>query len=246
MINFLIDLGNSNCKVAFEEKGVLSEIYRSVQGEDITSFVLSKLQDREVDVIVFSNVREDNPQLNDLLASKCRHLVVLDSETELPINLNYQFPAKGLGADRIAGALAVAMLFKGKDCIKFDFGTALTVDFVSKEGIFLGGNISLGLTSRFRALNQFTKRLPFIKPIENIPQYGVDTNSAMSAGIVFGLKFEVEGYINQYPDHTIVFTGGDAFYFAEKMKNAIFVTPNLVLMGLAQIANYYAEKKNRI
>ena len=113
---------------------------------------------------------------------------------------------------------------------------------LNKKGVFLGGNISLGLTSRFRALNQFTKRLPFIKPVENIPQFGVDTHGAMTAGVVFGLKFEVEGYINQYPDHTIVFTGGDAFYFAEKMKSAIFVTPNLVLMGLAQIADYYVEK----
>ena len=70
----------------------------------------------------------------------------------------------------------------------------------------------------------------------------MDTHGAMTAGVVFGLKFEVEGYINQYPDYTIVFTGGDAFYFAEKMKSAIFVTPNLVLMGLAQIADYYVEK----
>lgn len=242
MINFLIDLGNSNCKVAFEEKGVLTEIHRSSQGEDVRSFVLSFLEEKSVDVIVFSNVREDDPELNEALSSRCRRLIVLDSSTELPINLDYQFPAKGLGSDRIAGALAVATLFPGKDCIKFDFGTALTVDFINKKGVFLGGNISLGLTSRFRALNQFTKRLPFIKPVENIPQFGVDTHGAMTAGVVFGLKFEVEGYINQYPDYTIVFTGGDAFYFAEKMKSAIFVAPNLVLMGLAQIAEYYAKK----
>ena len=241
-MNFLIDLGNSNCKVAFEENGVLTGIYRSSQGEDIRFFIFSKLEGKQVDVIVFSNVREDDPELNAALEQKCRQFILLDSETELPVDLQYQFPAKGLGADRIAGALAVAMLFPGKNCIKFDFGTALTVDFVSDTGIFLGGNISLGLTSRFRALNQFTKRLPFIKPVENIPDYGVDTHGAMSAGVVFGLKFEVEGYINQYPDHTIVFTGGDAFYFAEKMKSAIFVTPNLVLMGLAQIADYYAKK----
>ena len=242
MVNFLIDLGNTNCKVAFEEKGVLTEIHRSNQGEDVRSFIFSILEDRQVNVIVFSNVREDDPELNAALALKCRKLVVLDSDTELPVNLNYQFPAKGLGADRIAGALAVAMLYPGKECIKFDFGTALTVDFIDKDGTFLGGNISLGLTTRFRALNQFTKRLPFIKPVENIPSYGVDTHGALTAGVVFGLKFEVEGYINEYPNHTIVFTGGDAFYFAEKMKSAIFVTPNLVLMGLAKIAVYYAEK----
>jgi type III pantothenate kinase len=160
-MNFLIDLGNSNCKVAFEENGVLTGIYRSSQGEDIRSFIFSKLEGKQVDVIVFSNVREDDPELNAALEQKCRQFILLDSETELPVDLQYQFPAKGLGADRIAGALAVAMLFPGKNCIKFDFGTALTVDFVSDTGIFLGGNISLGLTSRFRALNQFTKRIRY-------------------------------------------------------------------------------------
>ena len=84
--------------------------------------------------------------------------------------------------------------------------------------------------------------IPLIKDIEEFPDFGVTTTTAMTAGVVFGLMFEVEGYINKYPDYTIVFTGGDAFYFAEKMKSAIFVAPNLVLMGLAQIANYYAKK----
>ena len=222
MINFLIDLGNSNCKVAFEEKGVLTEIHRSSQGEDVRSFVLSFLEEKSVDVIVFSNVREDDPELNEALSSRCRRLIVLDSSTELPINLDYQFPAKGLGSDRIAGALAVATLFPGKDCIKFDFGTALTVDFINKEGTLVGGNISLGLTSRFKALNTFTKRLPIIKPVEDFPEIGVDTGTAMTAGVVLGLIFEVEGYINKNPESTIVFTGGDAFYFAEKMSIGSF------------------------
>ena len=53
---------------------------------------------------------------------------------------------------------------------------------------------------------------------------------------------EIDGYICNHKENISVFTGGDAFYFAEKMKSAIFVTPNLVLMGLAQIADYYASK----
>ena len=244
MTNFLIDLGNTNCKVAFEREGVLHEIYRSTQNEDIPSFIFSHIEGKEIDVIVFSNVREENPELVKTLEGYCRRLVLLDYETELPVDLNYQFPAKGLGADRIAGALAVAMLFPGKNCIKFDFGTALTVDFINEKGTLMGGNISLGLTSRFRALNTFTKRLPLIKPVDNFPKIGVDTGTAMTAGVVLGLIFEVEGYIKENPESTIVFTGGDAFYFAEKMKSAIFVAPNLVLMGLAQIADYYAHKQN--
>ena len=240
----MIDLGNTNCKVAFEEEGVLYEIHRSTQNEDIPSFIFSHLNGKKVNVIVFSNVREDNPELVEQLGKMCNRVVLLDYQTELPVDLNYQFPAKGLGADRIAGALAVAMMFPGKNCIKFDFGTALTVDFINEKGTLMGGNISLGLTSRFRALNTFTKRLPLIKPVENFPKIGIDTGTALTAGVVLGLIFEVEGYIKENPGSTIVFTGGDAFYFAEKMKSAIFVAPNLVLMGLAQIADYYAQKQN--
>ena len=47
--------------------------------------------------------------------------------------------------------------------------------------------------------------------------------------------------INKYPDHTVIFTGGDSFYFAEKLKSPIFVVPNLVLVGLALIAEYYVQ-----
>ncbi len=241
MMNFLIDLGNSNCKVAFEEEGILGEIVRSGGRTDIDAFVLEQLQGKEVDVIVFSNVRNDAPALYAALAKRCRKLVVLDYQTELPVDLDYQFPAEGLGADRIAGALATAMQFKGKDCIKFDFGTALTVDFINRQGIYLGGNISLGMTSRFRALNAFTKRLPLIAPVESIPDVGVDTEGAMTAGVVFSLMFEVEGYINKHPDHQIVFTGGDGAYIAEKINKDIFVAPNLVLMGLAHIADYHSQ-----
>jgi type III pantothenate kinase len=58
-----------------------------------------------------------------------------------------------------------------------------------------------------------------------------------------GIIFEIEGYINRYPDYKVVFTGGDSIYFAKKMKSPIFVVPNLVMIGLAQIAEYYANKK---
>ena len=146
-----------------------------------------------------------------------------------------------MGADRLAGAIASITMFPGKDCLKFDFGTALTVDYITREGLYLGGNISLGMQSRFRALYEFTKRLPLITPDPEWPMVGVTTTGAMTAGVVLGLIFEVEGYINKKPDSTVIFTGGDAIYFAKKLKKTIFVVPNLVLLGLAQIADYYAN-----
>ena len=97
--------------------------------------------------------------------------------------------------------------------------------------------------SRFRALNTFTRRLPMIKPEGEIKDYGTDTVEAMTSGVVLGMIFEVEGYLRKYPGHTVVFTGGDSFYFAEKLKSSIFVIPNLVLVGLALIADYYVQQE---
>ena len=54
--------------------------------------------------------------------------------------------------------------------------------------------------------------------------------------------FEIEGYILRNPENISVFTGGDAIYFAKRMKNSIFVVCNLVLMGLALIAVEYDKK----
>jgi len=52
----------------------------------------------------------------------------------------------------------------------------------------------------------------------------------------------LEGYISRHTEKISVFTGGDAIYFAKRMKNSIFVVSNLVLMGLALIAVEYDKK----
>ena len=240
MQNLLIDIGNSTCKVAYCSGGKLGEIYRSAD-EDILQFILEIIGDSRLDVIVLSTVREDNMHMQQVLEGKCRKLVVMGSSMDLPPHFTIGFPSQGLGVDRLAAALAVSMMFPGEDCIKFDFGTALTTDFISSDGVFEGGNISLGLQSRCRALNTFTKRLPLISPGEGINDFGKKTVQAMESGVVLGMIFEVEGYIRKYPNRKVVFTGGDAFYFAKKLKSPIFVVSNLVLVGLALIADYYAE-----
>lgn len=240
MANLLIDIGNSNCKVACAHGTGLGEIFRS-SSSDLLGFILSIISDSYFEVIVLSTVREDDPQMQSVLQTKCGKLVVLNKETKLPDGFSLGFEPKTLGMDRLAGALAVSKLFPGKDCIKFDFGTALTVDFINKDGVYAGGNISLGMQSRFRALNTFTKRLPLLTPTEEFKETGTDTVGAITAGVILGVIFEVEGYIRKNPDRIAVFTGGDSVYFAKKTDTPVYVIQNLVLIGLALIADYYAQ-----
>ena len=159
-----------------------------------------------------------------------------------------------LGADRIAAALGAAELFPGKDCLIFDFGTAITVDLVTSDRRFMGGNISPGLSLRLRALHEHTGRLPLVSPSAPVRMYGRNTAEAISNGVVLGIMFEVEKYIEnnpqcriiftggdslffaKKPQCRIIFTGGDSLFFAKKLKSPIFVTFNLVLKGLFKIA----------
>ena len=75
-----------------------------------------------------------------------------------------------------------------------------------------------------------------------IPHEGNSVESSIESGVVSGIMFEIEGYTRLRPDNIVIFTGGDAIYFAKKMKNSIFVVCNLVLMGLALITDDYVKK----
>ena len=143
--------------------------------------------------------------------------------------------------DRAASILAVRHLFQGRGCTLFDFGTTLTVDLIDASGSYLGGNISPGCRTRFKALNKYSRSLPRIATPEKTDPVGTSLEGSIASGVISGILFEIEGYLALHPENVAVFTGGDANYFAKRMKNSIFAVCNLVLMGLALIAEEYED-----
>ena len=240
MENLVIDIGNSSLKAAFAQGTELKDIHRKENEKGGLEFILQLLKNRSVSVIVVSCVGGVEETFFDELEKRCDKLIVVSGITELPIVNGYKSP-ETLGPDRLVAAYAARQLFPEKNCMIFDFGTAITIDFVTADKKFLGGNISPGLSSRFKSLNDYTQRLPLVKAVEDIPAKGRETIEAIQAGVILGLIFEIEGYIRAYPSYTTIFTGGDANYFAGKIKNPIFAICNLVLIGLAHIANDYVE-----
>lgn len=239
MTNLIVDIGNTSVKLSVARGSTLDEIVR-YSGDDIYQFISDNAIMCSPEVIAISSVRKFPRDFFSPLEKHCKRVIVIDSNTRFPIKNSYK-SKNTLGADRILVAVAAAHLFPGKDIMIFDFGTALTIDFISSGGEFTGGNISLGLRSRFRALKDYTHLLPLLDNPREIAEIGTTTEEAIGAGVVLGLIFEVEGYIKKYPNHIYLFTGGDAIYFAEKLKNSIFVVYNLVLMGLARVAEDYAK-----
>lgn len=240
MANLLVEIGNTALKAAWSERMTLGKVYR-YQGENMFGYVNALLEKEKPSVLVISSTVPVPQQEEKLLKAKCSNLLILD-QNHKEISYKYGFP-EYLPPDRISSILAARHLFAGKGSIIFDFGTTLTIDILEPDGEYVGGNISLGLMTRLKALNRYSRTLPLIDIPETVRQTGDSLESSVGAGAVSGIMFEIQGYAALFPEKTIVFTGGDALYFAKRMKNSIFVICNLVLMGLALIANEYVERK---
>ena len=65
------------------------------------------------------------------------------------------------------------------------------------------------------------------------------TEDAMRSGAVYGLLFEIEGYLEHFRQknspYQLVLTGGTARLLQNQIKNCTFAEPNLVLIGLNEI-----------
>ena len=89
---------------------------------------------------------------------------------------------------------------------------SLTIDYLDKDGLYTGGNISLGCRTRFKALNRYSRALPLVNTPENCAVVGQSEQASIESGVVSGIQFEIEGYLALHPENVVVFTGGDANY----------------------------------
>ena len=240
MANLLIEVGNTALKAAWAEGKTLGKTVR-YQGEKLHGFLVGTLLAKEKpDVLVLASVRDIPDEDIREIRERCGQLVLID-RNHPAIMRAYGLP-EYLSPSRAASIIAARELFKGKPCLVFDFGTVLSIDSIASDGAYQGGNLSLGCRTRFKALNRYSRALPLVDTPLDPPAIGTSEPSGIEAGVISGIVFEVDGYIAGAPGSVVVFTGGDASYFARQTKNSIFVVSNLVLMGLATISEDYDRK----
>ena len=238
MANLLVEVGNTALKAAWSEGTVLGKTFR-YQGEKKIDYILSLTEKEKPEILTVTSGRCVTAEEESMLRSQCTHLLILD-DAHTSTMLRYGFP-EYLSYDRVASLVAVNFLFKDKPCTVFDLGTTMKVDFLSSTGRYVGGNVSPGCRTRFKALNRYSRTLPLVDTPSGILQEGNSLISSIESGVISGIMFEIDGYIRLRPENIIIFTGGDAIYFAKKMKNSIFVVSNLVMMGLAIITDDYVK-----
>ena len=241
MSNLLIEMGNTALKAVWAEGDTLGKTIR-YQGEKTIEFIQHITEKEKPNVMVLASVRDISSQDEDVLKTLCRELVLIDKKHPSILRA-YGLP-EYLSPDRAAGVIAVRKLFAGRECIVFDFGTILSIDFISEDGSYLGGNVSLGCRTRFKAINRYSKNLPLVNTPKELTSIGSTLVSSVEAGVMLGIKFEVDAYIAFRPESVVIYTGGDANLFVRYTRNSAFVVNNLVLMGLAVISLDYEKNWN--
>lgn len=238
-MNLIIDIGNTRAKLALFKDEELFHI-EIVTHDDFLLSVLKLIEKHDVKRGIISSVifleKDEIAEISEKI-----QLIELNSELKLPFINNYGTP-KTLGVDRMALVAAAVNEFPNKNVLVIDAGTCITYDFVSADKEYSGGAISPGLEMRYKALHEFTSKLPLLSRKDEIQVIGNSTEESMHSGVVHGILGEIHNFVALYKKKndllTIVLTGGDTNYLANKLKIDIFAQPNFLLKGLNTILIY--------
>ncbi|MCK7538905.1 MAG: type III pantothenate kinase [Marinilabiliales bacterium] len=157
--------------------------------------------------------------------------IILPCRSVYPFTIDYATP-ETLGVDRLAAAAGACIHHPGADLLVIDAGSALTLDLVT-GGAYRGGSISPGLSMRFRALHEYTGRLPLVTRRERASAFPArTTEDAIAGGVVMGLVYEINEYIRTFEERheklVTVITGGDSELISSRTdKETIYSTPTL-------------------
>ena len=240
-----MDIGNTLVKLAVFDDGRL--VAQRCAERLLPSMLDDLLSGRRAAKAVVASTRGATGDAAETVRPFADYLLEFTPQTPVPIGNAYRTP-ETLGRDRLAAAVGAATLYPGRNVLIVDFGTAVTIDLVTADNTFRGGCISLGMTMRFRALHDYTAKLPLCAATESEELAGLNTRQAIELGVMNGITFEIEGYAarmrSRIEDLCVIFTGGDANFFVKRIKNTIFANCNLVFCGLNRILEYNASEEH--
>ena len=244
--NLTIDNGNTSVKVAFfigtQVVATIRFMRRDVRL--LERFISTYKPDTAIVCSTASSAASQ--RVEQLADERCRRVLHLTHKTPMPIRLGYRTP-QTLGRDRIATAVGAWTIAKrldsDSDVLIIDAGTAITYDLVTADGCFVGGNIAPGMGIRFKALHEYTGKLPLVEADGDTPVVGYDTTTAIRSGVLLGLLGEIKGYMADlrlsHPNLMVFITGGDGRMLHARLGDKdIIYNEHLAAEGLNRIHLY--------
>ena len=235
-----IDAGNSKIKYAlFDKRKLINKIVSDDFELEILTSIFSEFKPGSA---IISSVRKIPAKWLSKLKKNTK-TIILSDRIVIPVSLDYKTP-ETLGTDRIAVAVAAFSLFPDQHNLIINAGTCITFDLVTKKGVYKGGAIAPGIEMRYKAMHEFTSKLPYVTNRKPVRITGKSTEESLNSGVLNNVCFEIEGAIDFYSSHykklNVLLTGGDSSFLAKRLKNSIFAAPDLVLTGLNEILIYNA------
>ena len=256
----VIDVGNTNMEFGIYRGEELIGSFRLMTDANRTSdelglwlcqyFQRFGLELGQVEDVVIGSVA---PQVMHTLSRAIRTYVgreplVVDEDLDPGLPYVEGGGDERLGADRAAADVAAIAKY-GAPLIVLDFGTATTLDAVSREGVYLGGCITAGVRVSVDGLFQKTALLPRVELVKPDTVLGLTAVGQIQAGAVLGYIGAIEYLIRQAraemgePEAKVVATGGLSRMVADNTGLIDAVDPQLVLDGLRMI--YEREKARK-
>jgi type III pantothenate kinase len=157
---------------------------------------------------------------------------------KMPVKIAYP----SIGADRIANINAGFLRYHCNLLI-FSFGTAVTGDVVSKNGLHSGGVILPGLETQLWSLHQRTALIKQIALKPPTRYIGRNTSECVQSGIFNGMIFCIQGFIKKIATdrrnrYRVIATGGWGGKMAQFISEIDTYDQDLTLYGILKLYKY--------
>jgi len=209
-----LDIGNTSLKLAVPEEDGWKVLWHQRFENDFVSFIdlLNESSDSEKNVVYTSSVRKDITRKVEE-AVPGLHIQVL-SASQIPKQFINYSTIHTLGLDRFLGCLGAFKVSNKSGVIVIDTGSACTVDFMDKDGIYQGGVIMPGMDILKKSIRRYLPELPDVDSTVPDTWPGKSTQDSLRLGVngMFGLA--IESWIGKFQmmdDNAVVFiTGGNS------------------------------------
>ena len=241
-MKILIDIGNTNTSIAIvKNKKIAKRYFIRTSRAELCAKALKRLLGKAIEDIDAAITVSVVPGFLSVLKRALKIAIpkvevkVVGKDVIVPIKNKYKKPDE-VGQDRLVTAYAASRKLK-TPVVAIDFGTAVTFDFVNKNGEYEGGLIFPGLRVALKALVHDAALLPKIdiKPSRSL--VGRDTKASMNNGMLYGYASVCDGLIQEFRQKygksvNVIATGGDAALVAKYSKYIKHVSGDLIFEGL--------------
>ena len=251
-----VNIGNSNIRFAVMEDNkvhlswtIATKPYRTA-GEFYITFQTYKEQYKnafnKITKIVIGSVVPQQTQIIAKMLQKTFQVKPFVVNRDTPSAVSHH--SNQMGTDLYANAVASHYLYPNQKKIIIDFGTALTLTGVTEEGKILGVLIAPGVITSLQSLVNNTAQLPYIELNEPKSILGMDTETCMQSGIIYGYTAMVEGLIHRIKttyqsDFLVISTGGVGHIFSKLTSEIQIDDKYHTIKGLSYLYSLNREDK---